>query len=145
MFDFGAQLLASNLRLIVSHFDASGTTYYQDLSNGGPLIDLTVSRVVTGSNGATLYANTDQEGWVNGAVGGAVGGAQVICSHKANSAFLAEQVQGLTHVTLVTVLSTNDGSCNISKTDTYLVGCMNDNNPNYSDTYDIHDGTQCAP
>ena len=145
-----ANLAPGKVVSVAATYNISGTTYSQNLTGGGIPVGLAVSRVITGSdnngNTTTLYTtlgttlgtsggigNNNTAGWSNGGPN----------KNKNAVAFSPDEVEGLTGITLESVLYTNDGSCNVSRSDTYTVGCTDPTANNYS-AFNIPDPTQCT-
>ena len=115
-------------------YNVGGTIYSDNLGNNGVPIDLTVTRVVVGNDGTMLYTQPNQQGWTNAGS----------CTKKQNQPFLTStQVIGLTSILSHVVLYTNDGSCTVSRSDTYTIGCNDITATNYV-SVDILDVTQCT-
>jgi hypothetical protein len=127
-------LPANNVALVVATYNVGGTIYSDNLGNNGVPIDLTVTRVVVGNDGTMLYTQPNQQGWTNAGS----------CTKKQNQPFLTStQVIGLTSILSHVVLYTNDGSCTVSRSDTYTIGCNDITATNYV-SVDILDVTQCT-
>jgi len=132
---------------VAATYDISGTIYSQNLDPGGLPVGLTVSRVITGSdnngNTTTLYTTyvQFQYGPFNNSAGWSSGGPN---KNKNAVGLTPSQVEGLTDITLESVLETTDEACTVSRSDTYTVGCTDPLASNYDANFDIPDPTQCT-
>ena len=117
--------------MISAKYNVAGTIYTQNLSNYGVPQGMSISRVITGSDGTVFYTNPNQQGWSS------AGG----CANKNGETVGVNQIQGLTHVTIDATLTTGDSLCTSSISDIYTIGCTDLNAG--GGVYDIPDATQC--
>mgnify|MGYP003108816444 CR=1 FL=1 len=130
---FGPNVILTGNDSIQVSFGIGNTPFSGNINTGGFPNDFTLGLIVSDNNNNAIFADANLGGFstINNTI-----------FSNINPSLVSSWTQGQTSITVIFTVNSNNGTCSISQTETFSVGCL-DTNADNSGTYDLEDNTQC--